>query len=205
VTPDVESGPVGLGEALVERLPDAAGAVASVSGGDEWARATVDVESTAWVAALVVARSELACDFFDWLGAVDEQESGFTVVTHVWSTTARHGLLVRTRVSRSTPALATLVDVYPGAAWHEREAHEMFGIDFSGHPDLVALLLPDGFEGHPLRKDFVLAARVVKPWPGTVEPGERRTPASQASPGERRAPLRPPGVPAPGEWGPPDD
>ena len=58
------------------------------------------------------------------------------------------------------------------------------------------LLLPDGFEGHPLRKDFVLASRVVKPWPGAKEPGEG--PETVA----RRQPMRPPGVPAPGEWGP---
>jgi NADH-quinone oxidoreductase subunit C len=189
---------------LAERLPEAARAVASVSGGDAWARATVDIEPSGWVPALVVARSEFACDFFDWLGAVDEQDVGFSVVTHVWSTTARHGLLVRTRLSPSLPVLATLVDVYPGAAWHEREAHEMFGIEFQGHPGLTPLLLPAGFQGHPLRKDFVLTARVVKPWPGTVEPGERRGSGSPASPTERRAPLRPPGVPAPGEWGPSD-
>ena len=48
----------------------------------------------------------------------------------------------------------------------------MFGIDFAGHPDLSPLLLPDGFEGHPLRKDFVLAARAAKAWPGAKEPGE---------------------------------
>ena len=48
----------------------------------------------------------------------------------------------------------------------------MFGIDFPGHPNLVPLLLPPEFEGHPLRKDFVLAARVAKPWPGAIEPGE---------------------------------
>ena len=59
--------------------------------------------------------------------------------------------------------------VYPGANWHEREAHEMFGIDFHGHPNLVALYLPTGFEGHPLRKDFPLLARMVKPWPGIVD------------------------------------
>ena len=48
----------------------------------------------------------------------------------------------------------------------------MFGIEFDGHPNLVPLLLPDGFEGHPLRKDFVLAARAAKAWPGAKEPGE---------------------------------
>jgi NADH-quinone oxidoreductase subunit C len=100
-------------------------------------------------------------------------------------------------VSRDDPAVASIVDIYPGAAWHERETHEMFGIDFPGHPDLAPLLLPPEFEGHPLRKDFVLAARVAKDWPGAKEPGE-----SQVDTSSRRQPMRPPGVPAPGEWGP---
>src|SRR5262249_59079243 len=105
-------------------------------------------------------------------------------------------LLLRTTVPHDRPALASAVTVYAGAGWHERETHEMFGIDFEGPPHLVPLLLPDGFEGHPLRKDFVLAARVAKAWPGAKEPGEPTEPGAS-----RRAPMRPPGVPEPGQWG----
>ncbi len=75
----------------------------------------------------------------------------------------------------------------------------MFGITFDGHPHLVPLLLPDGFEGHPLRKDFVLAARVAKPWPGAKDPGESDSDVG-AAPSRRK--TRPPGVPDPAEWGP---
>jgi NADH-quinone oxidoreductase subunit C len=68
------------------------------------------------------------------------------------------------------------VPVYPGADWHERETWEMFGITFEGHPAIRHLYLPNDFEGHPLRKDFPLLSRVVKPWPGLVDvepmPGE---------------------------------
>ena len=74
-----------------------------------------------------------------------------------------------------------------------RETFEMFGVIFEGHPHLVPLLLPDGFEGHPLRKDFVLAARVAKAWPGAKEPGE----SDHGSPSRRK--TLPPGVPA--DWG----
>lgn len=59
--------------------------------------------------------------------------------------------------------------IYAGANWHERETHEMFGIDFPEHPDLRNMYLPGDFEGHPLRKDFPLLARMVKPWPGIVD------------------------------------
>jgi len=63
----------------------------------------------------------------------------------------------------------SIADLYAGADWHEREAHEMFGIGFSGHRYLEHIYLPTGFEGHPLRKDFPLLARTVKPWPGIVD------------------------------------
>lgn len=72
--------------------------------------------------------------------------------------------------------VASLVPLYAGANWHERECWEMFGITFDGHPGLRHLYLPGEFEGHPLRKDFPLLARLVKPWPGIVDvepmPGE---------------------------------
>jgi NADH-quinone oxidoreductase subunit C len=63
----------------------------------------------------------------------------------------------------------SLVGHYAGANWHERECWEMFGITFDGHPGLRHLYLPGAFEGHPLRKDFPLLARLVKPWPGIVD------------------------------------
>jgi NADH-quinone oxidoreductase subunit C len=177
---------------------DVAGVETGVSGGQAYARASVDVPPQSWREALRVARddTDLACDFFDWLSAVDELPDGFTVVAHLWSTRHRHGLLLRTRIPRDAATVASVVDVFAGADWHERETHEMFGIDFAGHPGLKPLLLPPEFEGHPLRKEFVLASRVAKPWPGAKEPGEA------GSGGGRRQPMRPPGVPLPTEWGP---
>ncbi len=176
--------------------PAGQAAGASVSGGGRWARATVDVAVGDWRAAMIAARDEFGCDFFDWLSAVDEGERGFAVVAHLWSTARRYGVLLRTVTPADAAAVESVVDLFSGAAWHERETHEMFGVDFPGHPGLAPLLLPPEFEGHPLRKDFVLASRVAKPWPGAKEPGE----SHDAGPA-RRQPMRPPGVPAPGEWG----
>ena len=157
---------------------------------------TVDVPPTAWLAALRTARDDLGCTYFDWLSAVDEPGTGFRVSAHVVALAPVRRLLVRTTVPHENPALPTAVDVYAGAAWHERETHEMFGVDFEGHPALDHLLLPEAFEGHPLRKDFVLAARVAKAWPGAKEPGE------SDHGGPKRRQMLPPGVPDPNEWGP---
>ena len=187
---------------LVDDSPDAppAEVAAGVSGGGPGhTRAVVDVPVARWWEAVGTAKHNgaLGCDFFDWLSAVDELDDGFSVVAHLYSTRRKHALLLRTRVPRTDPVVESIVELFPGAAWHERETYEMFGIAFAGHPDLQPLLLPPQFEGHPLRKEFVLASRVAKPWPGAKEPGESETSVA------RRQPMRPPGVPAPGEWGPP--
>ncbi|CAL9471033.1 NADH-quinone oxidoreductase subunit C [Streptomyces sp. Tu 3180] len=161
---------------------------------------TVDVPPASWISALETARDRIGCAFFDWLSAVDEPGTGFRVTAHVAALSPVRRLLLRTTVPHEAPALPSAVDVYAGAAWHERETHEMFGIDFTGHPALEHLLLPDGFEGHPLRKDFVLAARVAKAWPGAKEPGEPAEGAAHGGPKRRQ--MLPPGVPDPNEWGP---
>jgi NADH-quinone oxidoreductase subunit C len=164
---------------------------------------TVDVTPAHWHDAATAAR-ELGLTFFDWLTAVDQldvdEAPGFDVVAHLWSVERREHLLLRTRVPAEDPHLATVTDVFAGASWHERETSEMFGLVFDGHPHPVPLLLPDGFEGHPLRKDFVLVARAAKAWPGAKEPGESDADRGGASPGRRK--TRPPGVPDPEAWGP---
>ncbi|MFI7872705.1 NADH-quinone oxidoreductase subunit C [Streptomyces salinarius] len=157
---------------------------------------TVDVPPGSWITALETARDRLGCTYFDWLSAVDEPGVGFRVAAHVAALGPVRRLLLRTTVPHEAPVLPTAVGVYAGAAWHERETHEMFGVAFEDHPALDHLLLPEGFEGHPLRKDFVLAARVAKAWPGAKEPGE------SDHGGPRRRQMLPPGVPDPNEWGP---
>ncbi|WP_432109169.1 NADH-quinone oxidoreductase subunit C [Streptomyces sp. AA1529] len=167
---------------------------------DAYGLLTADVPADAWIAALTAARDELGCTYFDWLSAVDEPGTGIRVCAHLVALPAAgrgvRRLVLRTTLPHQAPALPTATGVYAGAAWHERETHEMFGIDFPGHPHLVPLLLPDSFEGHPLRKDFVLAARVAKAWPGAKEPGE------SGHGGPKRRQMLPPGVPDPNEWGP---
>jgi NADH-quinone oxidoreductase subunit C len=162
----------------------------------EFGDVTLSVQPDRWVDTLTCLRDGLGFDYFDWLSAVDDPET-FSLFCHVVSTTTKQHLLVRTLLNKSQPAADTITGVFRGAAWHERETFEMFGIEFLGHGNLRPLLLPDGFEGHPLRKDFVLAARVSKAWPGAKEPGE----SGDGSPRRRR--MQPPGVPDP-SWGPRD-
>lgn len=111
-------------------------------------------------------------------------ETRFQVFTHVQSTTKHFGLTIKVDVGDDPTdaenfSVASFNDVFPGADWHERETWEMYGIDFVGHPEIRHLYLPGEFEGFPLRKDFPLLARVVKPWPGLTDvepmPGEENS------------------------------
>lgn len=92
------------------------------------------------------------------------------------------GITVKADVPDDTMAMPTWTNVYAGADWHERECWEMFGIDFIGHPGLRHIYLPGDFEGNPLRKDFPLVARMVKPWPGIVDVEPLPGPDDEGSP-----------------------
>jgi NADH:ubiquinone oxidoreductase subunit C len=112
---------------------------------------------------------EFACDYCDFTGGVDFGEDGLEIVTHLYSTTLVHSVRVKVRLPADQPVCPSISDLYPTANWHERETAEMFGVTFEGHPLPVKLLLPEPFEGNPLRKDFPLMSREAKPWPGAVE------------------------------------
>lgn len=108
--------------------------------------------------------------------AAVELESGyaggdtrFQVFARVYNVRDHYGITLKADVDDADPVVPSVVELYAGAEWHEREAWEMYGFRFDGHPALRHLFLPGEFEGHPLRKDFPLLAREVKPWPGLVD------------------------------------
>jgi NADH-quinone oxidoreductase subunit C len=149
---------------------DAAGIAIGVTVGTSHTRPVLEVPPDRWREAVLAARDVAGRTFFDWLTAVDELDAGFGIVTHLWNPDARRGLLLRTRVPRENPRLASIADVFAGADWSEREAYEMFGVVFHGRADLRPLLLPAGVVAFPLRKDRPLAARADIAEDG---PGER--------------------------------
>ena len=96
-------------------------------------------------------------------------DTRFQLLARVNDVASGRSVIVKADLPADDLRAGSWVPVYPGADWHEREAWEMFGIDFDGHPGLRHIYLPGEFEGHPLRKDYPLLARRVKPWPGLVD------------------------------------
>jgi len=174
-----------LGDAIVEH----ARAIGDV---------VVRVKPDAWRRTAEICKERIDCDYLSFVSGIDwmpaplladegsgdtsapvqpkEQTFGvagsagrYQVFAVVESTRRRRWrAIVKTDVGDDL-RVESWVPVYPGADWHEREAWEMFGFVFDGHPSLRHLYLPSEFEGHPLRKDFPLLAREVKPWPGLVD------------------------------------
>jgi NADH-quinone oxidoreductase subunit C len=184
--------------ALLASFEDALGA-AVLDTGRAFGMPIVRVQRTEWRRAAEIARYELGCDYLSFVAGVDwmpapkeggDDASGdtsspvqptettygvagsdgrFQVFAHVQSTSRRYGITLKVDVDEEALLVQSWVPVYAGADWHERETWEMYGFVFDGHPALRHLYLPSGFEGHPLRKDFPLLSRVVKPWPGLVD------------------------------------
>ena len=92
-----------------------------------------------------------------WPGPPDQ--SRFAVVYHFYSKAHKHRLRLVVPVEEAVAELDSLTSLWPGANWLEREVWDMFGIDFRGHPDLKRILMYEGFEGHPLRKDYPVKKR----------------------------------------------
>ncbi len=96
-------------------------------------------------------------------------DTRFQVFGRLYSTVRHIGVTFKADLDDDNPRIATWTGVYAGADWCERETWEMYGFVFEGHPNLIHLYLPGEFEGFPLRKDFPLLSREVKPWPGLVD------------------------------------
>jgi NADH-quinone oxidoreductase subunit C len=173
------------GTATVPPLQEFADGVAAAVGGVaeiHFGTVKVRVPAEWWVETHRIAKEELGFVFFSFLSAIEwandvavgfplsePVEERIEVISTVGDLAEGRRVTFSTDIDRENPTIASIVGVYAGANWHEREAHEMFGITFEGHPNLINLYLPTGFVGHPLRKSFPLLSREVKPWPGDVD------------------------------------
>jgi NADH-quinone oxidoreductase subunit C len=100
--------------------------------------------------------AECAFEMLTDLTVVDRlgEQPRFEVVYHLYSVAKNHRVRLKVGLQGDAPAVASATGLYPSANWMEREAFDLYGVRFDGHPDLRRILLYDGFEGHPLRKDY---------------------------------------------------
>ena len=151
-----------LGSALQAALPSAG--VASAIALDEL---TLTVEPAHWLETIRFLRDDPRCRFvclIDLCGVDHPQRPmRFDVVVHLLSPTLNRRVRIKTQTDEVSP-VPSLVPVFPAANWFEREAYDLYGILFSGHPDLRRILTDYGFEGHPLRKDFPMTGFVEVWW-----------------------------------------
>ncbi|CAN5517781.1 NADH-quinone oxidoreductase subunit C [soil metagenome] len=147
-----------LGETIVAALPGAA-IGHSVAFGD----LTVLVEASKIVDVARFLRDDPGCRFVNFIDvtAVDYpgRENRFEVVYHLMSPTLNARIRLKAAASETTQ-VPSIITVFPGADWFEREAYDLYGVIFTGHPDMRRLLTDYGFDGHPLRKDFPLSGFV---------------------------------------------
>lgn len=115
--------------------------------------AVVQADRIAEFAAFVKDDARLQFDYLMCLSGVD-YKGKLGVIYHLYSMTHRHKFVLKVEVPTDAPNVPTVEAVWKSANWHEREAFDLLGIRFTGHPDLRRILLPDDWEGHPLRKDY---------------------------------------------------
>jgi NADH-quinone oxidoreductase subunit C len=151
-----------LGEAVAGALPRAVIGHAVAKG-----ELCVTANAADIVRVMTFLRDDPRCAFYSFIDvtAVDwpQRERRFDVVYHLLSPTRNRRIRIKIEVGEDE-SIASMVEVFPGANWFEREVYDLYGVVFTGHPDLRRLLTDYGFEGHPLRKDFPLTGFVEVRW-----------------------------------------
>ena len=136
--------------------------------GDE----TVVVSADAIIEIMTFLRDdpEIAFDLLLDVCGVDypDRPNRFEVVYHLYSLSKHHRLRVKASVPEKNPVIKSVIHIWEAADWFEREAYDMFGIIFDGHPKLKRLLMWEAFEGHPLRKDYPMGKRQPVPEPEDI-------------------------------------
>jgi NADH:ubiquinone oxidoreductase subunit C len=128
----------------------------------EWLGISVDVKDWLPLAKQLRHDEDLKFDYLFCVTCID-WKTHLSMVYHLSSTIFRHNIVVRSVLNIDKPEIETVSHIWKTAEFHEREAYEMFGVDFLNHPDLRLLILPDGWEGrNPMRKDFEDPVNMIK-------------------------------------------
>jgi NADH-quinone oxidoreductase subunit C len=142
-----------IAAALQEKFP---GRILAAFPADKHPRVHIDAADWRAVAEFLHADPQLRMDWLANLSGVDYAADGkMAVVYDLWSFDLHHTFAVKVFCPRDNPHVPSVVDLWAAADWNEREAYDMFGIIFDGHPDLRRILCADDWEGYPLRKDYV--------------------------------------------------
>jgi NADH-quinone oxidoreductase subunit C len=131
-------------------------AAAQVEAAVEGGPIVVTVSPDQWTTFAQFAKNDLQCRFFSFLSAVDWKEPGLEVVARLDNVDDRIGLMMKTKLGPGVSECPSITSIFRGANWMEREAYDMFGIRFDGHPDLRRILLTDDWVGHPLLKSYAV-------------------------------------------------
>jgi NADH-quinone oxidoreductase subunit C len=156
-----------LGETIAGALGDAVSGYTVTFG-----QLTLDARADDLIKVMTFLRDDPRCQFVSFIdaAAVDwpAREKRFDVVYHLLSPKLNRRVRVKVQADETTP-VPSVVPVYPGADWFEREAYDLYGVLFVGHPDMRRILTDYGFEGYPLRKDFPLTGFVEVRWDDEVK------------------------------------
>lgn len=145
-----------LKEALSGAIPGA-----TFEEGGEWVTLLCGPEGFRELAGTLKQRPDFHFDYLFCLTAVD-WKTHLSVVYHLSSTEHRHTLVLKVKLDRNEPTIASVSDLWRTAEFHEREAYDLMGVLFTGHPDLRRLFLTPDYEGYPLRKDFEDPINMIK-------------------------------------------
>lgn len=128
----------------------------TVGEGDGPAVVVAQVPPEQWPVAARLARDEIGCAFFSFSTAIDWKAEGLEVIAWVDNLQANLSVELRTKLGPGVAVCPSIVAVYRGADWMEREIYDMFGVQFAGHPDPRRILLAEDWEGHPLLKSYAV-------------------------------------------------
>lgn len=114
----------------------------------------IELETTDWVQVCKELKRAKKMNFLNYMTAL-EVKAGYQVIVQLENLETMEYVVLKTTAPKSNPTIPSLTEVFPNANWFEREAYDMVGIDFEGHPNLTRILNPEEWEGYPLRKDYI--------------------------------------------------